>query len=204
MIIIVDYGMGNLRSIQKALVRQEVESQISSEPDRIAAATKLVLPGVGHFARGMQNLRQMGLLDALRHAVLCRGAAILGICLGMQLFCRHSEEGEVDGLGWLDAEVVRFRVHDQIKYKIPHIGWNSVRVRRRHPVFSQLREGHLFYFVHSYHIHSHDPADVVGLTTYDYEFTSAVHRDNIVGTQFHPEKSRDIGLQILKSFAERM
>lgn len=204
MIIIVDYGMGNLRSVHKALNRLEIESKISSKPEDIVAAEKLILPGVGHFGRGMQNITEMGLFEVLTEKVVNQGTPILGICLGMQLFCRQSEEGDIEGLGWLDAETVRFTVSDKIEYKIPHIGWNSLEIEREHPLFFESQQDDHFYFVHSYHVVCNDKKDVLSLTCYDYQFVSAVQRENILGTQFHPEKSRRIGLKVLKNFSERM
>ncbi len=203
MIVIIDYGMGNLRSIYKALNRLEIEAKISANFHDIEAAGRLILPGVGHFGRGMQNLRDMGLLEILTRKVIEEKTPILGICLGMQLFCKGSEEGASEGLGWLNAETVRFDVQDKNQYKIPHIGWNSLAFRKEQPLFSGLQNRDLFYFVHSYHLVCHEDEDVLSSTTYDYPFVSAVQKDNIFGTQFHPEKSRKIGLLILKNFSER-
>ena len=204
MIVIVDYGMGNLRSIYKALNRLDIEAKISANVHDIEAAGKLILPGVGHFGRGMQNLRERGMIDPLTRKVLKEKTPILGICLGMQLFCKSSEEGASEGLGWLNAETVRFDVQDKRQYKIPHIGWNSLAFRKEQPLFSGLQNRDLFYFVHSYHLVCHEDENVLSSTTYDYPFVSAVQKDNIVGTQFHPEKSRRIGLRILKNFSERV
>ena len=202
MIVIIDYGMGNLRSIYKALNRLEIEAMISANVHDIEAAERLILPGVGHFGRGMQNLRDMGLLEILTRKVIEEKTPILGICLGMQLFCKGSEEGASEGLGWLNAETVRFDVQDKNQYKIPHIGWNSLAFRKEQPLFSGLQNRDLFYFVHSYHLVCHEEDNVLSSTTYDYPFVSAVQKDNILGTQFHPEKSHKIGLGILKNFAE--
>lgn len=204
MIVIVDYGMGNLRSIYKALNRLDIEAKISANVHDIEAAGKLILPGVGHFGRGMENLRERGMIDLLTRKVLKEKTPILGICLGMQLFCKSSEEGGGDGLAWLDAETVRFEVQDRIQYKIPHIGWNSLEFRKEQPLFSGLQNRDRFYFVHSYHLVCHEEDNVLSSTTYDYPFVSAVQKDNIFGTQFHPEKSRRIGLRILKNFSERV
>ena len=202
MIIIIDYGMGNLRSIYKALKRLEIEAKISANVHDIEAADRLILPGVGHFGRGMQNLRDMGLLEVLTRKVIEEKTPILGICLGMQLFCKSSEEGGSEGLGWLNAETVRFDVQDKSQYKVPHVGWNSLAFRKEQPLFSGLQNQDLFYFVHSYHLVCHEDENVLSSTTYDYPFVSAVQKDNIFGTQFHPEKSRRIGLRILRNFSE--
>lgn len=204
MIVIIDYGMGNLRSIYKALKRLEIEAKISANVHDIEAADRLILPGVGHFGRGMQNLRDMGLLEVLTRKVIEEKTPILGICLGMQLFCKSSEEGASEGLGWLNAKTVRFDVQDKSQYKVPHVGWNSLAFRKEQPLFSGLQNQDLFYFVHSYHLVCHEDENVLSSTTYDYPFVSAVQKDNIFGTQFHPEKSRRIGLRILRNFSEGM
>lgn len=202
MIVIVDYGMGNLRSIQKTFERLEIPSKISGEAATIAQAGKLVLPGVGHFGRGMQNIRELGLLEVLNQKARVDRTPILGICLGMQLFCRRSDEGDAEGLGWLDAETVRFEVSDPIRYKIPHIGWNSLNIEKENSLFAGVEASDLVYFVHSYHVVSHASADALSTTTYDYDFVSAVQLDNLYGTQFHPEKSHKVGQKMLRNFAE--
>ena len=203
MIVIIDYGMGNLRSIYKSLKRLEIESIISSDPDIIESAEKLILPGVGHFAHGMQNLIKTGLTDVLNKKVLKQKTPILGICLGMQLFCSRSEEGNAPGLNWIDAETVRFNIADTIKYKIPHIGWNSIRVEKNTKLLNTIGVEDLFYFVHSYHVKCNDQSIIRGATNYSYDFTSVVEYNNIYGTQFHPEKSHKQGLQILKNFVHK-
>ncbi len=200
MIVVIDYGMGNLRSVFKCLDRMSIAAVISSDADVIREARKLILPGVGHFARGMQNIRELGLLDLLNHKVLIEKTPILGICLGMQLFTRWSEEGEVEGLGWLDAKTVKFDVSDRYKFKVPHIGWNSLSIEKSNILFSDLNDEDMFYFVHSYHVVSNEAQVILASTEYDYSFHSAVHRENIYGTQFHPEKSHHSGMKILKNF----
>lgn len=202
MMVVIDYGMGNLKSISKAFNRLGIETIISSEVEEITRATKLILPGVGHFARGMKNLTDRGLTEILTRKVVQEKTPILGICLGMQLFCNSSEEGPAEGLGWLNAETVRFNVANEIKYKVPHVGWNSLRREHDDPVLGGVQEGGHFYFVHSYHVRCHDEENVLSYTHYEYEFVSAVRKENIFGTQFHPEKSQARGLQILKNFAE--
>lgn len=204
MITIIDYGMGNLRSIQKTFERMEIPSIISSDPDEIEKAEKLVLPGVGHFARGMQKIRELGLLEILNRKVLQEKTPVLGICLGMQLFCKFSEEGNAEGLGWIDAHTVRFQVSDNLKYKIPHIGWNSLAANFDSPLLFDFEPSDQVYFVHSYHVVSRDTDAVLTTSTYDYPFVSAVQKGNIFGTQFHPEKSHKAGSRILKNFAERI
>jgi glutamine amidotransferase len=200
-VVIVDYGMGNLRSIQRKLLRHGVNSRVGASPQEIAAADRLIFPGVGHFAAGMTNLRQSGLLDVLNERVMVDRTPIMGICLGMQLFSKFSEEGGAEGLGWIDARTVKFRGNrTSSTVKVPHVGWNTFRAVHPSRFFEGVREDQKFYYTHSYHLECADPADVLAVTGYGYEFTSAVRRDNIFGVQFHPEKSHLEGLQVLLNF----
>jgi len=201
-IVIIDYGMGNLRSIEKNLQRSGYNPVISGDPEIVNTADKLILPGVGHFANGMKNLNERELITILNYKVLQEKIPILGICLGMQLFGKKSEEGNVEGLGWVDAETIKFSVSDRQKYKIPHMGWNSIFFKKNDPMINNITQEDLFYFVHSYHLVCGDEENILATTTYDYEFTSAVVKDNIYGVQFHPEKSHKQGLQMLRNFAE--
>lgn len=202
MLVILDYGMGNLRSVHNKFKRMGVDCKISSHKNDIEKADKLILPGVGHFNYGMQELREMDLLETLNSKVLGQKTPILGICLGTQLFSKHSEEGDTDGLGWIDAEVLKFNVSDKIKYKVPHMGWNDVQIVNSNDLDSVIKLHDQFYFVHSYHLKCKNTEDVWMTTEYEYEFVSAVHRENIYGVQFHPEKSQDVGYELLKKFAE--
>jgi len=203
MILIVDYGMGNLGSIKNMLDRIGVESEISSRVADLERADKLILPGVGAFDRAMQNLDALGLVPALNRAVLDQGKPILGICLGMQLLSRSSEEGQAAGLGWIDAETVRFRFEGEDRpLKIPHMGWNTVQATRPGSILDTDLPESRFYFVHSYHVRCRDEADVLGVTRYGQPFHAAVMRGNILGTQFHPEKSHKFGIRLLRKFAE--
>jgi len=201
-IIIVDYGMGNLRSVQKKFERINVNAEISEDLVKIKNAIKLVLPGVGHFANGVKKLKEKGIWDVLNNRVLIDKVPILGICLGMQLMAKRSEEGDVEGFGWFDAKVVRFRVTDKIKYKVPQMGWNNVSIIKENPFFKGIDPESQFYFVHSYHWVCNNVTDELTSTEYDYKFTSAVCRDNILGVQFHPEKSHEQGELLLKNFIE--
>jgi glutamine amidotransferase len=201
-IVIIDYGMGNLRSVFNKFRRMGYTSQITSDPDVIKNADKLILPGVGHFAKGMKNLKEKGIIDVLNDKVLNEKIQIFGICLGMQLFSEYSEEGDCEGLGWIKAKTVRFRINDKIKYKIPHIGWNTVNIINKTGIDDFLANNDFFYFVHSYHVHCMDITDVWMTSWYETEFTSAVKKNNIFGTQFHPEKSHDSGFKLLKKFIE--
>lgn len=202
-LVIIDYGMGNLRSVQRKCERVGSKVTVSANPAIIARADKLILPGVGHFANGVQKLKESGIWDTLNHKVLVEKTPILGICLGMQLMARHSEEGNVDGLGWFDAEVVHFRVSNKRTFKVPHMGWNNAALEKDSKIFGEVPENAMFYFVHSYHFNCHQASDVLAVTTYDYPFVSAIERENIFGTQFHPEKSHDWGEKLIRNFIEK-
>lgn len=198
--IIVDYGMGNLHSVKKKLHRIGVKAVISNNPEIIKNASKLFLPGVGHFSKAMQNLKELGLYDTLNEAVLIKKTPILGICLGLQLMAKHSEEGDMAGFGWFDADVVHFNIQDQLKHKVPHMGWNNVNAMKKSALFEGIPESQEFYFVHSYHIKSNMEKEVLAMTDYEYNFVSALEKDNIFGVQFHPEKSHDVGEKLLSNF----
>ena len=200
MIVIIDYGMGNLKSVSKALYRIGEETLISSSMKDVENADKLILPGVGHFGNAVENLKSLGLWEVLNEMVVVRRKPVLGICLGMQLMARHSEEGNCNGLGWIDAEVVRFRVSDTVRFKVPHIGWNSAMAIPGFSLFDGLPESPAFYFVHSYHMKCNNPEDVVSKTIYDYPFVSSIRKENIFGVQFHPEKSHETGERLLSNF----
>jgi len=201
-ICIIDYGLGNLASIRNMIRKAGGKSDISSDPTVIAAAEKLILPGVGHFAAGMENILKSGLLPVLHEAVLERKTPILGICLGMQLMAGHSEEGDVAGLGWFDADIIRFRQEDMGNLKVPHMGWNEVKPAKAHALFPNVDEPERFYFVHSYHIRCNNPEDVLATAHYGYDFTCAVSRKNIAGMQFHPEKSHRFGMGMMERFIQ--
>ncbi|HUP32328.1 MAG TPA: imidazole glycerol phosphate synthase subunit HisH [Gaiellaceae bacterium] len=204
MLVIVDYGLGNLGSIANMATRLGAEPVVSSDPEILRAAGKLVVPGVGAFDRGMQNLRERGLVDVLSEKALEERVPVLGLCLGMHLFTRGSEEGTERGLGWLEADTVRFRfAGNGASLKVPHMGWSDVIVRRPHYLFRDGDEERRYYFVHSYHVVCSDPDLVVGETTYGHPFASIVARDNIVGVQFHPEKSHQYGMALLRNFIDR-
>lgn len=202
MIVIVDYGMGNLRSIQNKIERLDASVIISSNLDDIERADRLILPGVGAFDAAMANLKRLGMIPVLDRKVLTDRTPILGICLGMQLFSRFSEEGNVEGLGWIDARTIRFDFGGNGHgLKIPHMGWNSVTVRKPSPVLDGIDLNANFYFVHSYHVRCNDATDVLTTTDYGLEFASMVQHENIVGAQFHPEKSHFHGVRLLENFA---
>jgi len=199
MIVIVDYGMGNLRSVWKAFERVGAQAKVSDQPGELDRASGVVLPGVGAFAPAMQHLRERGLLEPVREVLAGRSKPFLGICLGLQLLMGQSEEdGPVEGLGIIPGHCRRF-VTD---LKVPHMGWNQVEWTQEVPLFEGIPGGSFFYFVHSYFV---DPAEegwTCGRTGYGKTFTSAIARDGMIfATQFHPEKSQQGGLQILKNFS---
>ena len=201
-IVIVDYGTGNLNSIRRTLDRVGVKAVASADAGGIGRADKLILPGVGHFGNAMLRLAELGLVDALNEAVLSKRKPVLGICLGMELMARSSEEGDATGLGWIDARAVRLKVPDDSRYKVPHMGWNRVHSKKASALTDGIDESSEFYFAHSYHLELNDPSDLLTETTYAVGFPSAIERDNIFGVQFHPEKSHDAGARLLKNFAD--
>lgn len=193
---IVDYGMGNLRSVQKALQRVGAEAELCSDPARLGEFDGLVLPGVGAFGDAMDNLRDRGLVGALRDCI-DGGAPLLGICLGLQLLFDHSEEhGRNEGLGLIPGRVIK--LPDTVK--VPHMGWNVLNVKRDVPLLVGLDEGSMFYFVHSFYCEPAGGEATVGTTPYGLEFTCAARNANVWGLQFHPEKSSLLGLKVLKNF----
>jgi glutamine amidotransferase len=203
MIVIIDYHMGNLGSILNMLKRIGAPAKVSSETADIMAATKLILPGVGAFDNGMRKLAQADLLPLLQEKVLIQKTPVLGICLGMQLLTRSSEEGSLPGLGWIDGRTVRFKFGPEHSgLKVPHMGWNTVAFRPDSVLARDHETEPRFYFVHSYHVVCNRKEDVAGTTVHGYEFASAVQKDNIFGVQFHPEKSHKFGMQLLKNFVE--
>lgn len=202
MITIIDYKTGNLGSIQNILKRIGEESIITSDKDEIAKATKLILPGVGAFDTGMSNLINLNLIEILNEKVLVQKTPVLGICLGMQLFSKRSGEGLLPGLGWINAETIRFSFLNTAEYKIPHMGWNFVHRHKAGKLFTDMFSDARFYFVHSYFLKANDSSDILTSTMYEVEFTSAIEKGNILGVQFHPEKSHKFGMKLLKNFID--
>jgi glutamine amidotransferase len=197
-IAIIDCGVGNLRSVEKAFSSQGIDAVVSSDETVLRAADKLVLPGVGAFAACMRGLGERGFGEVVIEAAQA-GKPIIGLCVGLQmLFDEGHEFGVHRGLGLLPGRVVRFREG----VRVPHVGWNQVAFRRDHPVFRDLPDQSFFYFVHSYYVEPADEACVLGETEYDSRFASVCGRGSVVGVQFHPEKSQAAGLKLLKNFAE--
>lgn len=201
MIVIVDYGMGNLYSVKNMLKYLGYDSMVTGDIAEIAQADKLVLPGVGNFGTAMGNIKESGMQDVLNRKVLKEKTPILGICLGMQLFLEYSEEGECEGLGWISGKVEKFEL-SQYHLKIPHMGWDYIEKQRESRLLENPIEGERYYFVHSYHVRCEDRNNVIAITEYGIPFDSVIQRENIVGTQFHPEKSHKFGMNILRNFVE--
>lgn len=201
MIAIVDYGMGNIRSVEKGFLKVGAEVRITSDPRTIEDARGIVLPGVGAFRDCMSNLGNLDILGAIVKEIE-KGKPYLGICLGLQILFAESEEfGFCRGMGIFRGKVVKFRLGDP-RLKIPHMGWNSARLLRTPPVFDGIPDRSYFYFVHSYHVVPEDDAIVAARTEYGTDFVSMVWKDNVFATQFHPEKSQGLGLKILKGFSD--
>jgi glutamine amidotransferase len=199
-IVIVDYGMANLRSVQKALERVGHNAVIAGEPEQAARCDKLILPGVGAFQDGIAQLRKSGMADVVMEHIGA-GKPLLGICLGLQfLFTRSHEDGLHAGLSVFPGEVVRFKASPVLK--VPHMGWNGLRFYRDCPLFRGLKDGDAVYFVHSYYAVPEDRGLIAATADYPEPFAAAVWRDNIYATQFHPEKSQQVGLRMLQNFAE--
>ncbi len=202
MIAVIDYGVGNLRSVEKALHFLGYEARVSGDKDFISKADGVILPGVGAFADAMERLKKDG-MDKMVHQLVETGKPFLGICLGMQLLFDYSEEGgRVRGLGVLPGRIKR--LPENLALKVPHMGWNKLKAAGDNPLLRNLENNAYVYFVHSYYLEAENKEDVIATTHYGIEFDVAVSRDNIFATQFHPEKSGRTGLKILKNFAEQV
>lgn len=200
MISVLDYGIGNVGSVIRMIEHVGGKAQCVSTPDGILSAKKLVIPGVGAFGNAMAELTRRKLIPPLDAVALQKHIPILGICLGMQLMCLNSEEGELSGLGWIDAEVRRFPKSEISGLRVPHMGWNTLNVIRDNPLISMDCNEHRFYFVHSYKVHCNNSDDPIALTQYGEQFVAAFQRDNLFGVQFHPEKSHRFGMSLMKRF----
>ncbi len=199
-VAIVDYGMGNLRSVQNAIAHLGFSSEIISSPEKLSLYKKIILPGVGAFGQAIESLKSSGMADSLNYRKN-EGAQILGICLGMQLMCKNSEEnGMHQGLAWFDAEVKRFPNTQGLA--VPHMGWNSVNFKKNDLIFTNIESGEDAYFVHSYHVVCNQEDDKLATTEYGLEFTSMIQHGNLRGIQFHPEKSQQFGLSLIKNYLE--
>lgn len=202
MITIIDYNMGNFAAIKNMLKKLGYEAIVTSDPKILMNAKKIILPGVGSFDFGMENLKKLGLVEVLSYKVQKEKTPILGVCLGMQLLTKSSEEGQSLGLGFIDAKTIKFDFGSEIKLKVPSMGWNSVRNRIENSILDTKYDTQRFYFVHSYYVICNDENDILATSTYGIDFVSAFMHENIIGCQFHPEKSHKYGLEVLKNFAE--
>jgi len=202
MIVIIDYGIGNLASVFNMFKKIGVKDVVvSNDKDVITRATKLLLPGVGSFDAGVTNLENSGLIPILNKRVVEEKVPILGICLGMQLLTKQSEEGQKKGLGWIDAETIKFNLDPALKLKVPHMGWNYIKVKKNNPLID-LETKNRFYFVHSYYVKCFDESQSIATSNFGVDFTCMVNKDNIFGAQFHPEKSLKFGMKLLENFSK--
>ncbi len=203
MITIIDYGLGNIRAFVNVYERLNIEIRIAHKPDEIKGATKIILPGVGAFDHAMTQLNHSGMREELEKQVLINGIPVVGICVGMQMLARSSDEGKLPGLGWIDGIVKLFDA-STIPYKtrLPHMGWNTIDPVKNVPLLDGFDSQSRFYFLHSYYFVCNNPDDVIATTSYGIKYASAVAKNNIYGIQFHPEKSHSNGIQLLHNFAK--
>jgi glutamine amidotransferase len=199
-VVIINTGSGNLFSLRKALIGLKAHVLVSSDAHEINAADKVILPGVGHFATAMTHLREPRLFDCLNNYAIHLRKPVLGICLGMQIMAHKSEEGPHEGLGWINADVIKLSVKDRHRYKVPHICWNGVRKKTDSPLTKNISTDSLFYFLHSYYVQPADTEIISATTLYESEFPSVMTSGNLFGVQFHPEKSHKAGLHLLENF----
>jgi glutamine amidotransferase len=202
MIVIVDYGLGNLASVLNMFKKIGVKDVVvSGDKDIISNATKLLLPGVGAFDAGMSYLEQSQLIPILNQKALIEKVPVLGICLGMQLLTKRSDEGIKNGLGWIDAETLKFNLDPKLKLKVPHMGWNYIKMQKQNPLV-ELNSKNRFYFVHSYYVKCIDESQSIATSNFGFDFTCMVNKENIYGAQFHPEKSLKFGMKVLENFSK--
>jgi glutamine amidotransferase len=202
MIVILDYGMGNVGSILNMLKKIGAQAILSHDHNEIIQADKIILPGVGAFDSGMKALQKYNLIDVLEYQAVEKKKPLLGICLGMQMLGRKSEEGALPGLGYIPFDNIRFSFPPELNLKIPHMGWNQIKTQAAAALTKSLPDKERYYFVHSYHAKCDNSDNILMTCDYGYEFTAAVYRENIFGVQFHPEKSHSFGMRIMKNFAE--
>ena len=200
MIVIIDLGLNNIKSISHKIEKLKFNTKICTQPEDIISAKKIILPGIGHFKAGMQNLFEQNLVAVLKKKVFEDEVPILGICMGAQLLTEKSEEGNVNGLGWLSAETVKFDFENSKKLQIPHVGWNQLIINNHSPILDGIEIDSRFYFTHSYHFISKDKNQIVTETEYGYKFPSILQDNNIIAVQFHPEKSHKQGMKIIENF----
>jgi glutamine amidotransferase len=205
MIVVIDYGAGNIGSILNMFKRLGTDIISSSDPSIIENATKLILPGVGSFDYGVKKLTESGIVDVLNKKVLVDKTPILGICLGVQLMTQCSEEGDLAGLGWFQARTVKFSFSEQqAQLKIPNMGWLDTSFKKNSKIYNHGEEEYRYYHVHSFHLSTEFDSDILCTANYGYEFVSGLEKDNIIGLQFHPEKSHKFGMKIFKNFIDKV
>ena len=202
-IVIIDYGMGNIGSIVNMFKYLGIDALVSSNKEVISSADKLILPGVGNFDRAVENINSLNLDDTIKEMALVKKVPFLGICLGMQLMCKESEEGKLPGLSLVDAGVKKFNFSKDSNMKVPHMGWDYIDIQKESTIMQDLDNRSKFYFVHSYFVSCEDVNDVLTYTTYGKEFVSSFEKDNIIGVQFHPEKSHKYGISLFKNFINK-
>lgn len=202
MIVVVNYGLGNVQAFANIYKRLNIPAAIASSPDQLQKASKIILPGVGSFDWAMKRLSDSGMRELLDMLVMKNRIPILGICVGMQIMAGRSDEGKSSGLGWIEAEVKKFDISLNKDFYLPHMGWNDVAPCCENSLFKGIKKGARFYFLHSYYFLPKNQSDVLLTTDYNGPFASGVHRQNVFGVQFHPEKSHQYGIQMLKNFAE--
>lgn len=203
MITIIDYGVGNIFAFQNVFKRLNIPTKIAKSAEDLKDAQKLILPGVGAFDYAMSQLNNSGMREKLDELVLNQKVPVIGICVGMQMMGNKSDEGELEGLKWIDANIRKFDESTiQQRTKLPHMGWNDVAPKNNHPLFEGLEEEAIFYFLHSYYFECNNPEDSIAKSDYGVNFTSAAHHNNVYGIQFHPEKSHHYGEKLLHNFAK--
>ena len=203
MITIIDYGVGNIFAFQNVFKRLNISSRIAKCIEDLKEVDKLILPGVGHFDYAMSQLNNSGMRERIDELVLVENKPVIGICVGMQMMANKSDEGTLDGLGWIDANVKKFNeLTIRHHTKLPHMGGNDVKPNENHPLFKGLEQEYIFYFLHSYYFNCNDKKNITSTTDYGINFASSIHKGNIFGIQFHPEKSHSYGEKLLENFAK--
>ncbi len=203
MIVIINYGLGNINAIYSVYKNLNIPVKIASKPSDLENSRKIILPGVGAFDYAMERLDKSGMRETLDDLVLNKQSSVLGICVGMQMLAKSSDEGDLPGLGWLDAKVKILKKYiENFELSVPHMGWNNISPKKKHPLLTDLSKSSYFYFLHSYYFETNDDTNIISTTNYGNDIVSIINSGNIYGVQFHPEKSHDNGIMLLKNFFE--